>query len=112
MTVMRGISPSRHDAQFYSAGLAMTDFSDFCAQIAEYANRGDWAPAIVTGFVRQAEEKLNAELRIDRMIKFNEATRRLALRAVARRLAGDGARPDRQRQRRRWLHSDSLQEPG
>ncbi len=51
----------------------MTDFSDFCAQIAEYANRGDWAPAVVTGFVRQAEEKLNAELRIDRMIKFSEA---------------------------------------
>ena len=52
----------------------MTDFSDFCAQIAEYANRGDWAPPIVTGFVRQAEEKLNAELRIDRMIRFEEAT--------------------------------------
>ena len=51
----------------------MTDFSDFCTQIAEYANRGDWAPAIVTGFVRQAEEKLNAELRIDRMIRFEEA---------------------------------------
>ena len=51
----------------------MSDFSDFCAQIAEYANRGDWAPAIVTGFVRQAEEKLNAELRVDRMIQFDEA---------------------------------------
>ena len=51
----------------------MSDFSDFCAQIAEYANRGDWAPAIVTGFVRQAEEKLNAELRIDRMIQFDDA---------------------------------------
>ena len=51
----------------------MSDFSDFCAQIAEYANRGDWAPAIVTGFVRQAEEKLNAELRIDRMIQFDQA---------------------------------------
>ena len=51
----------------------MSDFSDFCAQIAEYANRGDWTPAIVTGFVRQAEEKLNAELRIDRMIQFSEA---------------------------------------
>ena len=51
----------------------MSDFQDFCAQIAEYANRADWAPAIVTGFVRQAEEKLNSELRIDRMIKFSEA---------------------------------------
>ena len=51
----------------------MTDFSDFKAQIAEYANRGDWSDAVVTGFVRQAEEKLNAELRIDRMIQFSEA---------------------------------------
>ena len=48
----------------------MTDFSDFKAQIAEYANRADWSDAVVTGFVRQAEQKLNAELRIDRMIKF------------------------------------------
>ena len=52
----------------------MTDFSDFKMQIAEYANRGDWPDAVVTGFVRQAEEKLNAELRIDRMIQFDEAT--------------------------------------
>ena len=51
----------------------MTDFSDFKTQIAEYANRGDWPDAVVTGFVRQAEEKLNAELRIDRMIQFQEA---------------------------------------
>ncbi len=51
----------------------MTDFSDFKTQIAEYANRGDWPDAVVTGFVRQAEEKLNAELRVDRMIKFSEA---------------------------------------
>ena len=51
----------------------MTAFSDFKAQIAEYANRGDWADALVTGFIRQAEQKLNAELRIDRMIKFSQA---------------------------------------
>jgi hypothetical protein len=51
----------------------MSDFSDFKTQIAEYANRGDWADAIVTGFIRKAEEKLNAELRIDRMIQFDEA---------------------------------------
>ena len=50
----------------------MTDFQDFKTQIAEYANRGDWSDAVVTGFVRQAEEKLNAELRVDRMIQFNE----------------------------------------
>ena len=51
----------------------MTDFSDFKAQIAEYANRSDWTDAVVTGFIRQAEEKLNSELRIDRMIHFDEA---------------------------------------
>ena len=50
----------------------MTDFSDFKAQIAEYANRADWPDAVVTGFVRQAEQKLNAELRIDRMIQFED----------------------------------------
>jgi hypothetical protein len=46
----------------------MTDFSDFCAQLKDYANRSDWSDALVTSFVRNAEEKLNAELRIDRMI--------------------------------------------
>jgi hypothetical protein len=51
------------------AGAAMTDFQDFKAQIAEYANRQDWSDALVTGFVRQSEQKLNSELRVDRMIK-------------------------------------------
>jgi hypothetical protein len=51
----------------------MTAFSDFKAQIAEYANRGDWPDNVVTGFIRQAEQKLNAELRIDRMINFVDA---------------------------------------
>ena len=51
----------------------MTDFADLKTQIAEYANRQDWADAIVIGFIRQAEQKFNAELRIDRMIKFNQA---------------------------------------
>ena len=51
----------------------MTDFADLKAQIAEYANRQDWADAIVVGFIRQAEQKLNAELRVDRMIKFSQA---------------------------------------
>jgi hypothetical protein len=50
----------------------VTDFADFKAQIAEYANRQDWSDALVTGFVRQAEQKLNAELRIDRMIKMSQ----------------------------------------
>jgi hypothetical protein len=52
----------------------VTDFADLKAQIAEYANRQDWSDALVTGFVRQAEQKLNAELRIDRMVQFDEAT--------------------------------------
>ena len=51
----------------------MTDFADFKAQIAEYSNRGDWADALIVGFIRQAEQKFNAELRVDRMIKFNQA---------------------------------------
>ena len=51
----------------------MSDYSDFAAQIREYANRQDWSDALVTGFVRQAEQKFNAELRIDRMIQTEEA---------------------------------------
>src|SRR4029077_8065729 len=63
----------RHDAQFLAAGaVAMTDYSDFKAQIAEYANRQDWSDALVTGFVRQSEQKLNSELRVDRMIKTSQ----------------------------------------
>ena len=59
----------------------MTDFADFKSQIADWANRADWSDALVTSFVRQAEQKLNAELRVDRMIQFDEALIRLALRA-------------------------------
>jgi hypothetical protein len=51
----------------------VTDFADFKLQVAEYANRGDWADAITTGFIRMAEEKFNAELRIDRMIQQDDA---------------------------------------
>jgi hypothetical protein len=51
----------------------MTDFSDFCAQIADYANRQDWSQLLVTSFVRDAEMKLNSELRIDRMLSANDA---------------------------------------
>lgn len=47
----------------------MTDFSDFKAQIAEWANRTDWTDALVTSFVRMAEQKFNQDLRIDRMIE-------------------------------------------
>jgi hypothetical protein len=51
----------------------MSDFQDFKTQIADWANRQDWSDTLVTSFVRQAEQKLNAELRIDRMIQFDEA---------------------------------------
>ena len=47
----------------------MTDYSDFTAQIAEWANREDWSDTLVASFVRMAEQKLNAELRVSRMIK-------------------------------------------
>ena len=49
----------------------MSDFSDFKTQIAEWANRQDWSDILVTSFVRNAEEKLNQELRIDWMIQTN-----------------------------------------
>ena len=50
----------------------MTDFSDLKTSIAEWANRGDWSDALVTSFVRMAEQKFNAELRVNRMINFSE----------------------------------------
>jgi hypothetical protein len=49
----------------------VTDFSDLKTTIAEWANRQDWADALVTSFVRMAEQKFNAELRVDRMISFS-----------------------------------------
>ena len=51
----------------------MTDFADFTTQIAEYANRQDWSSVVVTGFVRQAEEIFNRDLRIDRMLQADDA---------------------------------------
>ena len=51
----------------------MTDYSDFTTQIAEYANRQDWSSVVVTGFVRQAEEIFNRDLRIDRMLQADDA---------------------------------------
>ena len=50
----------------------MTDFSDLKTTIAEWANRQDWTDALVTSFVRMAEQKFNAELRVNRMILFSE----------------------------------------
>jgi hypothetical protein len=58
----------------------MTDFADLQTTIAEWANRQDWAPALVISFIRMAEQKFNAELRVDRMIRYadNTVTQRCA----------------------------------
>ena len=50
----------------------MADFDDFCAQIAEWSNRQDWSPQLVTSFVRMAESKLNQELRVALMIQMDD----------------------------------------
>ena len=39
----------------------------------DWANRQDWSDGLTTSFVRAAEAKFNAELRIDRMIQIEEA---------------------------------------
>lgn len=52
----------------------MTDFSDFTASIAEWANRSDWTPTLLTSFVRMAESKFNQELRVAQMIEFDDGT--------------------------------------
>ena len=51
----------------------MSNLTDFMFQIKDWANRQDWADVTVFNFINMAEEKLNAELRIDRMIQFDEA---------------------------------------
>jgi hypothetical protein len=40
--------------------------------IADYANRQDWSPQLVTSFVRDAEMKLNSELRISQMMQTDD----------------------------------------
>jgi hypothetical protein len=47
----------------------MSDFSDFVARLKDYANREDWSDDLVAFFIRQAEQKLNQELRISWMIQ-------------------------------------------
>ena len=64
-------SPSHvHDRDWCAL---MTAFSDFKAAISEWENRADWSDVLVTSFVRMAEAKFNAELRIDRMLSANDA---------------------------------------
>jgi hypothetical protein len=52
----------------------MSDYTIFCAQIADWANRQDWSQALVASFVSMAEEKLNARLRIGQMIATSQNT--------------------------------------
>jgi hypothetical protein len=51
----------------------LSDFGTFKSTLADWANRGDWSDALLTSFVRSAEEKLNQELRIDRMVDTDDA---------------------------------------
>jgi len=43
------------------------------AQIQDFANRQDWSTPLVQSFISMAEEKFNAELRVDRMIQTDTA---------------------------------------
>ena len=52
----------------------MSDFSDFKTQLKDWCNRQDWSDALVTSYVRAAEQKCNQELRIAWMIQSDDAT--------------------------------------
>jgi hypothetical protein len=49
------------------------DYQTLQVQIADWANRQDWQQALVASFISMAEQKLNAELRVDRMIETDQA---------------------------------------
>ena len=51
-----------------------TDYQTLCAQIADWANRQDWSQTLVQSFVAMAEQKFNADLRVDRMINTAQNT--------------------------------------
>jgi hypothetical protein len=51
----------------------MSDYQTLQTQIADWANRQDWSPALVASFIAMAEQKFNAELRVDRMIETDTA---------------------------------------
>ena len=51
----------------------MSDYSDFKAQISEWANRQDWSDNLIASFILMANQKINAELRIARMINSVDA---------------------------------------
>jgi hypothetical protein len=42
--------------------------TNFTATLQDWANRQDWSSALVQSFIQMCEQKLNAELRVDRMI--------------------------------------------
>jgi hypothetical protein len=50
----------------------MTDFADLQVQIKEWANRTDWSDALTISYIRMAESKFNKELRVARMIQFDD----------------------------------------
>jgi hypothetical protein len=52
----------------------MSDYTDFVVTLRDWANRQDWSDALVMSYVRAAEQKLNSELRIARMIKYARNT--------------------------------------
>jgi hypothetical protein len=51
----------------------MSDYSDLKAQIMDWTNRQDFSDALVTSFIRQAEQIFNQDLRVDRMIQNDSA---------------------------------------
>jgi hypothetical protein len=52
----------------------MSDYTTFCAQIADFSNRQDWPQTLVASFIVMAEEKLNSRLRIGQMIATTQNT--------------------------------------
>jgi hypothetical protein len=57
-----------------STGAGMSDYTDFISQIKEWSNREDWSDNLAASFVAMANQKFNAELRVDRMIAFSSNT--------------------------------------
>jgi hypothetical protein len=51
----------------------MTDLANLKTAIMDWANRQDWSDALVTSFIRMAEQKFNQELRIALMIQFDQS---------------------------------------
>lgn len=60
----------------------MTALSDFCDTVRAWLNREDYDDALVTSWVRHAEERLDESLRIDHMIQIDTATVSAAERRV------------------------------